>query len=785
MNARTVMRLGSRLVLVLLGLAGARAAGAFEKPRVPVIAAFGAAPAATPAQLKMDPGLRMVLERARESAARGLPLRSSSRFAALTSPASPFDVRLDAGERDPALSVFMRLEHERDADALAALGAQILLQRGELVMARIPLSNVEPVAELPAVRALALSQRWNAVLDSSRVRLGVKDVQQGAGGLPQAYQGTGVLVGVLDSGLDYTHQDFRTAAGTRLKGLFDFSLGANGGECSVAQLDGGTCPEIDGTGGFGHGTHVTGIAAGNGRTNPVYVGMAPEADLLFVKGLRDPQSNGGFSDIDIINGVAWMIDKSFVVGEPIAINLSLGGQLGAHDGTSIQEQFLDHLAGPGRIIVAAAGNSGADPIHVSYAVQGTNYNTALETPWLFSQSVGFAELWAPAATTMAVGIAVYDPANPSAPVFIGPAANPGQKLQGTASFTVNGNTIILGDVTIDALTTADANNGARNVQITVAQNPNGIDVRSAIWSIYTTGSGTFDMWALAGSIFPTFTGQPSYFRSGDNNKTIGIPATAKRLLCVGSHVTKTQWVDVDDTLRIRVGATLDNISSFSSRGPSRDGRVLPNFTAGGEAIISALSKDFPAERRNIVQGGSYQEQQGTSQASPHVTGIVALMLERDPALTPENARAILQQSATPAGGGVPNNTFGYGRIRALQALLATPDPLACTVTLPNGTLLRCDQVASQPLALMAYPSPAAGSMRFSFLSPARQPVRLALYDLLGRRVRTLIDGVVEPGVQSPRWEGDDDRGRPVPNGVYLARLVTPDATRSIRLVLAR
>jgi minor extracellular serine protease Vpr len=780
MNPRTLMRNGFRLALVLAGLMAACAAGAFEKPRSAVVAAFSAAPAATQAQLKMDPGLRMVLERARESAMRGDSPRSSARFATLMSPAWPYDVRLEGGEA--ALSLFMRLDQERDAAALAALGARILLQRGELVLARVPLSSVESVAELSGVRALALSQRWNAVLDSSRVRLGVADVQQGLGGLPQAYQGTGVLVGVLDSGIDYTHEDFRTALGTRLKGLLDFSLGP--AECSVAQLDAGTCPEIDGSGGHGHGTHVTGIAAGNGRTNSAYVGMAPQADLLFVKGIRDAQSSGGFSDIDIINGVGWMIDKSFALGEPIAINLSLGGQLGAHDGTSIQEQFLDRFAGPGRIIVAAAGNAGGDPIHVSYSVEGTDYNSALETPWVFSQPVGLADLWAPPTTNMGVGIAVYDPANAGAPIFIGPIAHAGQRLQGTASGPLSGNNTILGDVTIDALTTADANNGARNVQIQVERNPNGIDPRSVIWSIYTTGSGTFDMWALAGSIFPTFAGQPFYFRSGDSDKTIGIPATAKRILCVGSHVSKTQWVDVDDTLRIQLNATLDAVSGFSSRGPSRDGRFLPNFTAAGEAIISALSKDFPAERRNIVQGGGYQEQQGTSQASPHVTGIVALMLQRDPALTPENARAILEETADHVGG-VPNNTFGYGRIQALQALLATPDPLQCTVALPNGALVRCDEVASQPLSLMAYPSPAAGSMRFSFTAPARETMRLVLYDLLGRRVRTLIDGMVEPGVQSPRWEGDDDQGRPVPSGVYLARLVTPDATRSIRLVLAR
>jgi flagellar hook capping protein FlgD len=164
---------------------------------------------------------------------------------------------------------------------------------------------------------------------------------------------------------------------------------------------------------------------------------------------------------------------------------------------------------------------------------------------------------------------------------------------------------------------------------------------------------------------------------------------------------------------------------------------------------------------------------------------VALMLQRDPALTPENARAILQQTAQPAGGAVPNNDFGAGRVRALQALQNTPDPLDCVTTLPNGLKVRCDLVAEQPFALMAYPTPAAGSLRLRFTSPTRGRVHLALYDLLGRRVRTLIDGVVDAGDLTRVWDGVDEGGRTMPSGVYFAKLVTPGATRSIRFVLAR
>jgi hypothetical protein len=293
------------------------------------------------------------------------------------------------------------------------------------------------------------------------------------------------------------------------------------------------------------------------------------------------------------------------------------------------------------------------------------------------------------------------------------------------------------------------------------------------------------MWMFTGSFFmpPGFLNPPIWFRAGDDNKTIGIPATAKRLLCVGSHVSKTQWTDVNDTVRVRANATLDQISGFSSRGPSRDGRVLPNLTAPGEAIISALSSDFPADSAVIVQGGGYQEQQGTSQASPHITGITALMLQRDPSLTPENVRSILQTTATPAGIGNPNNVFGRGRVNALAALQATPDPLGCTIQLPNGDLIACDQAAGLPYALMAYPNPAPASVRFSLTAPTRAAMDLAIYDVQGRRVKTLLRGSVGPGVEFVNWNGDDEHGRRMPGGVYFARLLAPNANRTLRMVL--
>jgi subtilisin family serine protease len=736
---------------------------------------------ATAVDLKLDAALRVAVERYAEAPATAKAGGSAVTDAAtLLPPALPYGLLSAGPGREPLAAVFVKLDRPGSVDALIAAGATVLLQEQELVLARIPFSRVTEAALSPGVRSMVLSKRWAADLDSSRIRTRVKDVQAGAGTLAQPYLGDGVIVGVLDSGLDYTHDDFRSSTtDSRLLALFDYSQGTDGAECRPGQLDSLTCGEIDGAGSHGHGTHVTGIAAGNGRLKSQYTGMAPHADLLFVKGIRDAQSNGGFTDADIVNGCAWMLNKALALGKPIAINLSLGGQLGAHDGTSLQEQFLDRFSGPGRIIVAAAGNSGGDTIHVAYATQGNNYQTGVESPIVLGATSAVVDLWAPAGNSIKVGVAAYNKSDVINPIYVSNAAAPGQLVQVVAS----AGGPALGNVTIDARTTSDPNNGDMNVFIQIEPAVGGIDPSTLFWSVYTYGSGSFDMWlATPGIFFPFRPFFPSYFRPGDDDKTVAIPATAKRVLCIGSHVSKTQWIDIDNVVRIESGAVLDAISVFSSHGPSRDGRTLPNLTAPGEAIISALSKDYPADRPHIVQGGGYQEQQGTSQAAPHITGIAALMLERDPALTPENIRTILQQTATPVGN---PNIHGAGRVQALAALEATPDPLNCTVVLPSGRTVPCEELAQEPVSLMAYPNPASEGIRFSFTSPTRAYVDLAVYDLMGRRLKALRSEDMTPGVYSATWNGDDEHGRRVPGGIYFARLTLPGGTRTIRLMVRR
>jgi hypothetical protein len=526
---------------------------------------------------------------------------------------------------------------------------------------------------------------------------------------------------------------------------------------------------------------VAGIATGNGRRNSAFVGMAPAADVVFVKGIRDPDSNGGFSDADVVAGVQYVFDRAAGLNEPAVVNLSLGGQFSPHDGTSLYEQALTSLTGPGRVIVAAAGNDGARYIHGGYAVAGgTGYANAKET--LCGVAAGATQvvidIWYPSTGTITFGAALYQLGTYSTPVLAmqtGVAAG----HQSTTDFPT------FGSVTIDATTTSDPNNHARHAVMLIEGPSGGPLDNNYVWSVYTYGSGTFDMWAVAGGFFaPPLLGLPDYFVPGDNSKTVGTPATARGVVAVGSYVTKTSWVDARGNPETQPGATLGAISLFSSMGPSRDGRTLPVIVAPGEVVVSALSSAFTPDSSNIEFGGGLQKLQGTSMAAPHVTGIVALMLQKNRYLTPDNVIGLLESSAVPVG--APGNTWGWGEGNALGAMLATPPSIDCTGPTPALATLDCAGVHRQAaVELATWPNPARGAMSLGFSLPARASVHLGVYDLAGRLVKELRAGAEGAGVHQLVWDGTDASGTRVPNGVYFARLTTPALRQVARFAVLR
>jgi subtilisin family serine protease len=277
------------------------------KDRMAAVTAVPGQPPA-PGDEKIDPLLRMTIDQVAERWTRTQPL-------AVELPPRNLPVVLEQdGLSEPLAQVFVRTDDvESTLRAIDEAGGHHSTVTPGIVVGAIPLSAVRPFAARPEIRFIEGSRWLKATLDVSRGEIHADQVQAGTG-LAQPYDGTGVIVGVVDSGIDWSHADFKDASGkSRMQFLWDRSGTGSppagyttGREYTAAQIDGGLCTEVDKV---GHGTHVTGTAAGNGNLRSgQYKGIAPEADIFFVKGQFGDK--GSFSTADEIEGCDYIFKKA-------------------------------------------------------------------------------------------------------------------------------------------------------------------------------------------------------------------------------------------------------------------------------------------------------------------------------------------------------------------------------------------------------------------------------------------------------------------------------------------
>lgn len=244
----------------------------------------------------------------------------------------------------------------------------------------VPEPLVEAVAELEQIEYVEKPKRYfyqitNPVSDSCIVQVSGRDL---------SLTGKGVLLAVLDSGIDITLPEFKkTDRSTRIRYLLDQTMGNrefSGEELDRLLQESGQTESSDAAKGSrrfpgmdssGHGTAVAGIAGSSpvrkGDIN--YQGVATEAEFLIVK-LGVPDARSFPRTTEILRGVTWAIRKSLELGMPLVINLSFGNSYGAHDGASLIERFLDNAAEIGRtVICVGSGNEGANGGHLAGSLE--------------------------------------------------------------------------------------------------------------------------------------------------------------------------------------------------------------------------------------------------------------------------------------------------------------------------------------------------------------------------------------------------------------------------------
>lgn len=544
-------------------------------------------------------------------------------------------LELDVGYYPVARTWEVIIKYSGTLGQVREIAESVVELSNEFAIVTVREDRLEALAGIEAVEYIEKPKRLFFQVENGRRVSCMTSVQI----RPPKLYGTGVLVAIIDSGIDYANLDFRNADGTtRIYALWDQTIPGNppegyvqGTEYTQEKINEALQQEnrtermkiVPSEDRSGHGTAVTGIAAGNGRGSKGarYQGVASESGILVVK-LGTPREEGFPRTTELMQAIDYVVKKAQRAGRPVAINISFGNTYGSHTGTSLLERFIADIANLWKsVICIGMGNEGASAGHTA-GILKENTEERIPLAVQMKETAINVQIWK--SYHDIVDISLISPAG----VQIGPIP----EVIGTQRFVV-GDTEIL-------LYYGEPSPFHVSQEIFIEFLPKNSYITPGIWQFVLTPrkivTGEYDLWLPSENVLNRGTA----FRYPTERGTLTIPSTSQRVISVGAY----------DSLTFAY-------ADFSGRG-GLEGESKPDLVAPGVDITAP------------TPSGIYQTFTGTSFATPFVSGAAALMMEwgivrgNDPYLYGEKVKAYLRRGARPLPGFTeyPNPQVGYGAL---------------------------------------------------------------------------------------------------------------------------